>query len=374
MEHREQENISAKDIWGVMSRPMKWIISAFGGVSFFTIVSIVVVIRRIYDILVVKQGELNAKLIILLVSLISFFLLILIAFSIVLSISLIKIKFDNKFFNQNVMQFAQSCELFSSSVVNIEPLLNETQNSSEKMSNVTDEALQVVNKMNSIVSQIHLSKFILDERQITKLEESVGGGYKIVVMTSQYKLDSGKLLQIILNNIRKGVIYEYLIPNEKGTRSFGEKHEDFCKVVCEWWKQFLRDYEKHTRTFDQNEYSLFGRDYIQLVENRLDSECEELKDFFLEHVKEHIIANEYSLITVIMYQKGNLTAHEWEAIIKLPTVSNDNYYAFKVPDEETKEKRNLIEAIERLCRNTKEIKLSIQKHKGKWIVGGNENA
>lgn len=374
MEQREQVNISARDIWRVMSEPLKWIISAFGGVSFLTIISIVVVSGKIYNILVVEQGELNAKLIILLVVLIFFFLLTLIAFATVLAISLIKIKFDNIFFNQNIMQFAQSCELLSSSVVNIEPLLNETQNSAEKMSNVTDEALQVVSKMNSLVSQTHLSKYILDERQITKLEESVGGGYKIVVMTSQYKLDSGKLLQIILNNIRKGVIYEYLIPNEKGASSFGEKHEDFCKVVCEWWKQFLRDYEKHTRTFKQNEYSLYGRDYIQLVENRLDSECEELKDFFLEHVKEHIIANEYSLITVIMYQKGNLTAHEWEAIIKLPTVSNDNYYAFKVPDEETKEKRNLIEAIERLCRNTKEIKLSIQKHKGKWIVGGNENA
>lgn len=374
MQQDEKGNVSIKDVWEIIGKPLNYIISALGGVSCFTLITLVVVIERIYNTLLDNQGKFEAILIVLVIVLTFVFFICLIAITITLFVSLVKIKFDNKFFAQNIQEFNQTCDFFSSYASTIEPLLHEIQNSTDDMSDVSDMALQVVEKINTLATQIHLSEFILDEREITELEASVSEGYKIIVMTSQYKLDSGKLLQVILNNIRQGVIYEYLIPSEDEKNTFGEKHDDFCKVVCGWWKQFLKDYENHIKKFEQNNDIVYSKDYMQLVENKLGIESDELKDFFLEHVREHLIANEYSLVTIIMYQKGSLTGHEWEAIIKLPTVSSDNYYAFKIPDEETKEKRNLIEAIEKLCRHTNNVKLVIEKNRSKWSVGGNINA
>lgn len=374
MQSDEKINISAKDVWNIMSIPLRWIVSACGGVSILTLVSLVVIMWRVYNILLNNQGRLEATLIVWVIVLVFLFFISLMVITMTLLVSLVKIKFDNKFFAQNIQEFNQSCESFSSYASTIEPLLNKIQSSSNDMSDVSSTALKVVEKINTLATQIHLSEFILDEREITELEASVSESYKIIVMTSQYKLDSGKLLQVILNNIRKGVIYEYLIPSEDGGDAFGEKHDDFCKVVCGWWKQFIKDYENHIRRFEQNGDIEYSKDYMQLVEKKLEIESDELKEFFLEHVREHIIANEYSLVTIIMYQKGSLTDHEWESIIKLPTVSSDNYYAFKIPDEETKEKRNLIEAIEKLCRHTNNVNLFIKKNKSKWSIGGSKDA
>lgn len=216
---------------------------------------------------------------------------------------------------------------------------------------------QGISQLTSQVNQLTLSKYILDEDQITSLESGVSCGKRIIVMTSKFHLDTGKLLQIILNNIKKGAIYQYIIPGEskgKGQKLKirGTHHADFTEAYELWWKLFQEDLG---RDEPLEILSSYDSKYQELKRRVLDGGNvslvkEDAQEYFSNHVQEYLVSTEYSLITVIMYQKDGFIAHNYDIIIKLPTVSDDNYYAFKIPDEEKVEKKNLTDIVEAFCR------------------------
>ena len=168
------------------------------------------------------------------------------------------------------------------------------------------------------------------------------------------------------NNIKKGVIYQYVVPGEKSRgknpRIRGHHHDDFIITYTNWWDNFKKDLLNKEPSEIVETYH---PDYQKLKEEAIhgglqlsDAVKVMAQKYFASHVQEFLVNKDYSLVTIIMYQKGAVTDHDYDIIMKLPTVSDDNYYAFKIPDEEKVEKQNLSNIIEAFCRE-ESIKLTL---------------
>lgn len=323
------KTLSAKALWNVLYRPLKTVVSIALAITGLSIFSFFTVAARFEDF-VKSFGTIDLSIDVAMIVLLILIIIILI----------------NALF------------LASVSIVALVRLKLVSQNYENYIKDIIDGFSVNISQLDFEVKQLVLSKYILDEDQITALESSKQKDERIIVMTSKYHLDTGKLLEIILNNIKKGVIYQYVIPGEKtkgkNPRIKGNHHSDFIITYTNWWENFKKDLLNNESPEIMKTYH---PDYQKLKEEAMlggaqlsDAVKEMAQKYFAFHVQEFLVNKDYSLVTIIMYQKGAITDHNYDIIMKLPTVSDDNYYAFKIPDEEKVEKRNLSNIIEAFCR------------------------
>ncbi len=312
------EEITNKQLFGALSKPLRLGLSAaltMTGISLFTIVGLVAKIADLsssQDLLTIPKGWFVATVVVCCA-----FVVFLLVLALLSTFSLVRLKVNFLSINDCIKNIENATNLLSS----------ENQKAS-------------------------MSKHILNGDEISEIEHHVVGEARIVVMTSRFYLDKGKLLDIILNNIRKGVIYEYLIPQE------GAYQRDFQKVYQGWWHMFLESISSK-----EEPGITFSKEYKELQRIKTDNHrlfTKKAKEYFRKHVKELLINKEHSLVTIIMYQQEPQPSDRWEVIMKLPTVTEDNeYYAFHIGDEERVEKTNLVNSIENLCVNANEADLNL---------------
>lgn len=351
----QSNELSWKEIWGVLSKPFKITFSIATILSGAGIIGLITTLSIIANQLGKESISWNSANIIVLVVFAGLLFVGLGALTVASLVSLIRLKLNSSNLIENVRSFEGTCKTCSQSSLVFS-------SASESMKTFKEE----VESLQTQVAKLHnyaLAKYILDENGITHLERSVIGDARIVVMTSKFELDKGKLLKIILDNIRKGVKYEYLVPGIKNKgQILGTEHRDFEIVINGWWEGFKKDLFSDA----ENENCEFNNEYVQLCQQsklaKNDNEKENVINkawkYFAEHVKEYLIGPEHSLVTVIMYQQEPNPSKKWEVIIKLPTVTNDDYYAFQIPEEESREKINLIDGIEKICSQAPNIKLA----------------
>lgn len=330
--------LSAKDLFGLLSKPLRVAVSIALAITGLSMFSFFTVAAR-FEELVKRFGTVNLSIDVAMVVL---FVLI-------------------------IISLVSGLFLASISIVALVRLKLMGQNFESDITNIINDFSTNISQLDFEVKQLVLSKYILDEDQITALESSKRRDERIIVMTSKYHLDTGKLLEIILSNIKKGVIYQYVVPGEKtrGTNSKikGKHHADFIITYTNWWNSFKEDLLKSEPPEIMETYH---PDYKRLKEEALYLGLEQLSNavkekaqkYFASHVQEFLVNKDYSLVTIIMYQKGAVTDHNYDIIMKLPTISDDNYYAFKIPDEEKVEKQSLSNIIEAFCRE-ESIKLTL---------------
>jgi len=215
-----------------------------------------------------------------------------------------------------------------------------------------------------IVLKDNLFNLILDKYEIFNLEKNVLNNIEIIVMTSKFVLEKKIIKPIIVDNIRKGVLYDYLIPSDDRDTT------DYIRTATIWWEDFkamLTDKKICLELLDRSNKNeiVFSQDF-----NALLSRCKEfhemqtndqnytvtentlrknILDYFKKKIQTYKINENYSFITIIMYQKDN-TSNDWDVIIKLPTSDdNEEYTAYLVPDENQSEKQKLVKSIRRLC-------------------------
>lgn len=328
-----QNNVSKdwgrRDIFRFLSKPVRITISIALSITGLSIFSFIYVISD-YEELVARLGMINLDMSRAMIILSVLMVLIFIGFFFIACVSLVALV-RLKLIEQNIKIDA-----------------------SKKINELTDS----VTCLKSEVNQLTLSKYILDAEQIIKLESSIASEGRIIVLTSKYHLDTGRLLGIILNNIKRGAIYQYVVPGEKINRKnakiLGRHHEDFVVTYTGWWNIFkedlFRDEPGEIISSYHSEYQKLKKSALSLGSSNFDMIKENAKKYFSAHVQEFLVSVDYSLVTIIMYQKGSKTDHNFDIIMKLPTVSDGNYYAFKIPDEEKVEKKNLSDIIESFCR------------------------
>ena len=329
LQNHVNTTLSAKDLFALLSRPLRAAVSIALAITGLSLFSFFTVAAR-FEELAKGFGMVNLNIDVAMIVLLVLIIIILIS----------------------------ALFLAGVSIVALVRLKLVDQNFKYDIENIIDEFSINISQLDFEVKQLALSKYILDENQITALESSKQKDERIIVMTSKYHLDTGKLLEIILNNIKKGVIYQYVVPGEKtkgkNSRIKGNHHADFIITYTNWWNSFKEDLFNNEPPEIMKTYH---PDYQKLKKEAihtglpLSSAVKEMaQKYFASHVQEFLVNKDYSLVTIIMYQKGAVTDHDYDIIMKLPTVSDDNYYAFKIPDEEKLEKQNLSNIIEAFCR------------------------
>lgn len=334
--HHMNNDLKAMDLFKLLSKPLRLIFSiavAITGLSIFGFIVVIADFKKITAALGQIPLDINVAMIVLLVC-IGLFL---------------------------VGMFFIAC----ASIVALVRIKMLDQDIREEANGSIEELSRNINQLKDQVNQLTLSKYILDEEQITALESGMFCGGQIIVMTSKFHLDTGKLLQIILNNIKRGAVYQYIVPGqkvgEKRNKITGNHHSDFTLAYTMWWDLFQKDL---LCAESPEIFSTYHPSYQKLKEDALkagniEAVKKDARLYFSARVQEYLVSIDYSLVTIIMYQKGAATDHNYDIIMKLPTVSDGNYYAFKIPDEEKAEKKSLSDIIESFCRSDRvELKLS----------------
>lgn len=210
-----------------------------------------------------------------------------------------------------------------------------------------------VEKLESVVGQAVVGSYVLNSKQIEEIERNTGCNQRIVVMASKFKLDK-KFMPIILDNIRKGAKYEYLVP-QICQNNLGDEcsHENFKRIYNSWWRQFIEEAKKDINSMGRSRNDIYCGEYFYLIrkcrENRKNY-VNELKQYFEKHIIERSIDCEHSMHTIILYQQKACEPC-WTIVMSLPSVSNEDYYAFLVPDFKPEEKTALAQVILNFCNN-----------------------
>lgn len=210
-----------------------------------------------------------------------------------------------------------------------------------------------------------LSAHILKTDKVEEMERNALKDTDIIVYTSRFTLETDEktMLPIIVDNIRKGVIYRYLIPEN------GDDVALYDQAVVMWQKEFKKIL--HDKKYCEEQANKVKADAFFVKYGELVTKClnlhkmkddnpkktsttaqisNELKTYFCSKVTAHKILKAYSFVTVIMYAKEKIGI-KYEIIIKLPTSSlGEPFTAFKVPEsDDDADKKNLITQLRGLC-------------------------
>lgn len=320
-----QRNFTWKNFWALLSRPLKALFSIFGLVTGAGLIGLATTLTGVMATL--ENGNKNSE--IWVKSLVVFVMVVLVCLfvlTILLATGFMRVKFMeddvSKKTNDSIANFNAAFE------ENVQKFNNS------------------IHKLNESITQFSLAKYIKDKREISELEKNACGK-KIIVMSSKFNLDTGDLQKIILDNLRKGITYVYLIPEQD---SPGYELDLFRTMVTSWWNTLEASFFKEKpQTFMDADY----KQILGLVKSATREEVlGQLRDYFCKHIQFVMIAKEYGIVTVVMYQREN--DFQWDTIIMLPINDNDDYYAFQIPDAEGAEKKELEKKIRTLslkCQN-----------------------
>lgn len=326
----EWGNYAWKRFWTLLSKPLKALFSIFGLVTGVGLIGLGTTLTGVMTTLGKESQnyELWVKYLVIFVMivLVCFFVL-----TVLMAIGFIRIKFVE----DDTSKVIEGC------------ILQYNVSFDENMR----KFIESIHKLNESITQFSLAKYILDKLEIAELEKNVCGK-QIVVMSSKFALDTGDLQNIILDNLRKGIQYVYLIPEQD---SMSYEMNLFNTMVTNWWKTLKDSFLKEkSKSFMCDEYKRI----LKLVEFKKNEEAlAQLKEYFCNHIKFVLIAKEYGIVTVVMYQRDN--DFQWDTIIMLPISDNDEYYAFQIPDAEGTEKKELEKKIQTLSLHSKNFSFKI---------------
>lgn len=270
----------------------------------------------------------------------------------------------NAIFNVRIVKQEVYEELknnFCESCGNIDIATKNINQTNEELNTLVTILTKDIEKARSIVTEIEIGQYVLNGRDVINLESSVGNyeesnkKCKIYIQSSLFVLEKGPLEKTILWNLRKGVKYIYIIPNEEVPIN------NYYEMLRDWYRLFS-NFLKSKNMYIQLQKNLDGEpkykefwchEYQQIYEEvgkiwfdhnissktqveKVNEYSEKCKKLFRSLIETHVDASDEFYITVAAYE---VKRWNWEAIIKLPTQNtNAEYYAFQIPTENNSEK------------------------------------
>ena len=221
-----------------------------------------------------------------------------------------------------------------------------------------EELSKIIEKLKHTSQLTDLLKYVCGSIKLMSIEGSVGNNdhddQKVFVQSSKFELETtnSEFFLMLINNLRKGVQYYYLIPKYDNKLQY----ESFYEMVISWWNEYSKFlYDKNYCTKINNERkSCWQKRYIRYVETASDfwrdrntskTQWKSLYMNVFNLFKERLFvytANEslFYIVTAIYQVEPN----KWKAIVKLPTEygdsSTDDYYSFVVFGEGSTKSNN----------------------------------
>ena len=279
---------------------------------------------------------------------------------------------------KDVVKISNNVETALEDIKSIKPVFQLLDNSVKDFSQYTGE----------LVKSNELFQYILDGKMVVDLESSVGcydSAYdrelEIYIQSSEFTLEeSGDLFEAIMWNLRKGIRYFYMIPNDKVEkykkmlRRWFAAYSSIC-VSKEKYEEFERKYysgdKKQYTAYWSGEYKKIINDAKKLWEKekptreeirQLRKRCESLfEELIYTYSEEPCLF----FVTIALYE---VKETKWEAIVKLPTRDiNEEYYAFKIPGGHAGlSKKNFVETFKSYYKNERKYKIDFENDIFKW--------
>lgn len=216
----------------------------------------------------------------------------------------------------------------------------------KSINNEIDLLKDVTQDIKELSSYPALLEHVCGSKRLMMIEGSVGenehNDQQIYVQSSKFELESNDdFSHMLINNLRKGVHYNYLIPFYNNRLDY----QQFYEMVIGWWN----DYSKHIVDKEccsilmANKNEHWQKQYVDNLETaasywdkgtskaKRDKLIDELYELFKRRLSVYTADQSIFYIVTAIYQVG---PNMWKAIIKLPTEygkdSNDDYYSFVV--------------------------------------------
>ena len=279
---------------------------------------------------------------------------------------------------EDVAQISDDVKIVLNDIKNIKLIYELLDNSVKDFSQYTSE----------LVKSNELFQYILDGKMVVALETSGGcdnNSYdhelEIYIQASDFTLEeSGDLFEAIMWNLRKGVRYFYMIPNEK--------IEKYKKMLRRWFaayssicvsKEKYEEFESKYYSDEKQQYTVYwSREYKKIINDakelwekekptkeekmQLRKRCESLfKELIYTYSEESCLF----FVTIALYE---IKETKWEAIVKLPTRDiNEEYYAFKIPGGNAgQSKEKFVETFKSYYKNERKYKIDFENDIFKW--------
>ena len=215
--------------------------------------------------------------------------------------------------------------------------------------------------LKSVLAENELAKSVISGSAVDDMEASVQKDKRIIIFTSKFILEGyGEFTKVIIRNFRKGVKYEYYVPNdERGALV------SYWSRVKEWYGEFAvftrskQDVE-NLLALAQNDESVghaWSNEYIDLIQKCLGAYSkrasqrkhiinqvkQRLRSMFVNQLKSYALDANLFYVTVAMYEKEG---GAWRAILKLPTENpQENYVVFSLDNANVQEKESFVSNI-----------------------------
>jgi hypothetical protein len=246
---------------------------------------------------------------------------------------------------------------------------------------------EIQNNLNSIQSTAEhfksvlvgniVEKSVMIGSKVDNLEGSVEKDKRIIILTSKFILEGNTdFSNVIIQNFRKGVKYQYLVPDYTDKPYLGNL-DKYWEAVKDWYGQFscflnnlqVAENLKDEATKNGNITEWHPR-YIRLLDScisahkKMNSQKEKaMKEIrektikaFSEQMVQYKLDPSLFFVTVAMYQQDR--QQKWRAIIKLPTENpEENFVAFSLDHASEIERDNFYRSIESLISEEKKIQI-----------------
>lgn len=202
------------------------------------------------------------------------------------------------------------------------------------LENCIDLFSQNLSKLNISITGLVIAGNIIDKNTLMDIERNVPARSEIIILSSKYILDE-EYKSLIINNIKKGVTYKYIV---SGAKKSSVNHMRFKQIVDSWHTDYIALLKNDNKTLQQK------RPKVSLTTKRINNA--DIDKYFYNHVKEYNSPFEYTTLTVMLYQDG--PGKEYRVIVNLP-VEQEGYYSYVLPPKHT-ETKDICNGILSICK------------------------
>mgnify|MGYP003290885574 CR=1 FL=1 len=344
------KNNTLYNLFSLLSKPLQKVIGvsiAICGINIFGVISAFGILG--------SQSEFFEKYYELIVgAIIVMTFLIIIGFwviSIALCIALLRISPFIENFNKNLISCTENCTNIQSKIEQEQEYFNEFEKENKGIEGCVEVLSQQLNRFESVVTELEIAGNIINKRKLMEIEKNVSQGTDIIIFSSKYKLDE-EFKPIIINNIKKGVTYKYIV---SGADSSSPSHMRFMQIVESWYCEYKKSFHKEIKgtAIKDKKRTKAG----QIFANKYPTT--DYENDFYDHIKEYCSPFAYDTLTIMLYRKaqGNTNYH---VIVNLPS-EKDGYYSYILP-ENNAETNKIIDAIIAMCKKDRQCNYRGEKN------------